>query len=310
DVSPAGPIDEPDHRGDRRGLAGPRRAGHEHETSAGLRQALNDRWEVELLERLTLGGDEADGERDGAPLPEDVDAEPSHALQAVGEVGLVGPRELAPFVRGHQGLRRVLGVVCVELRERHRQQLPVDADERDVARGQVEIARAAFGHGAEQVGYVHLRSDPRLVASSFFGRSPTYLEPGPAGAHPTGRVYRTAASTTRSPSAKREGRSGCRSNVVNRPCVRSSADARPAARECIRPSPPNPTHWRNLGTSPHAPKIAWLSGVSGYRPAQQRPGSTGTRDRNGNRFPIRAATASRNVGSRVVSVDGGSFGSE
>ena len=47
--------------------------------------------------------------------------------------------------------------------------------------------------------------------------------------------YRTAVSTTRSPSAKRESRSGRRSKVSQWPIVTSSAIARPAAGACITP---------------------------------------------------------------------------
>ena len=47
--------------------------------------------------------------------------------------------------------------------------------------------------------------------------------------------HNTAVSTTRSPSANRAGRSGCRSKVRQPPRVTSSATARPAAGACITP---------------------------------------------------------------------------
>jgi hypothetical protein len=161
DVRPAGPVDESDHRGDRGRLAGAGRAGHQHEPALGLAERLHDRRELELREGLAFARDLPDREGHRTPLAKDVHAEPAHPLERVGEVGVVGPRELVALVQRHQRLSDRLRLPAVQDRERGGQELAVDADERHVAGREVQVARTSFDRVAQQIGSIHRRVVPR-----------------------------------------------------------------------------------------------------------------------------------------------------
>ena len=75
DVLRAVAVDLVDDRGKRRRLTGAGRAGHEHEAARLSASWCSERGNAELLERLELGGDEAEGSADRLALEVDVHAE-------------------------------------------------------------------------------------------------------------------------------------------------------------------------------------------------------------------------------------------
>ena len=71
-----GAVGEVDERGERRGLAGPGRAGHEHEATGQLREVADTvGGHAELLQRLDLVRDDAERGADRVALLVEVDAE-------------------------------------------------------------------------------------------------------------------------------------------------------------------------------------------------------------------------------------------
>ena len=88
DVVRACAIDLVDHRGESRRLAGTSRPGDEDEAARVLGEAVHDVREVQLLERLDLLRDEAEGRSDRLALVVDVDAEARDSRHRVGEVEL------------------------------------------------------------------------------------------------------------------------------------------------------------------------------------------------------------------------------
>jgi hypothetical protein len=152
DVLAARLVDVVDDRGERGGLSGAGRAGHEHEAAVLVGHRLDAGRHAQVGEARDVFRDDAEGEGDGPALAEDVDAE---ARQVPGRVGDV---ELPRFVegltlRGRQlrddrerslevGIRqrRVVG----EWRE-----LAVTSENGQLAHLQVDVARA-FVHGTPQ----------------------------------------------------------------------------------------------------------------------------------------------------------------
>jgi hypothetical protein len=76
DVRPPCLVDVSDHRGDGRGLTGPGRSGHEHQTAGRLREIPDDGGQTELFERRAVGADAPDRQRNLAPLTIGVHPEP------------------------------------------------------------------------------------------------------------------------------------------------------------------------------------------------------------------------------------------
>ena len=121
--------------------------------------------EPKLLERRHLGPDTTDREADHAALTEHVDAEASDAGERVAEVGLVRLLELPLLVLAHQGVGEAVGVGGGEVAELGGRQLAVHPHEGDVARLQVEVARAPLDRVPEKFVDVHARPPLlRLIA--------------------------------------------------------------------------------------------------------------------------------------------------
>jgi hypothetical protein len=94
DVPRLGRVDVVDHRGQSGRLARSGRTGEEDDPSRLVGQPADDVGQAEVLDRLHLERNRAEGHRDGAPLAEGVDAEPRDALDLVREVGLSDVGEL------------------------------------------------------------------------------------------------------------------------------------------------------------------------------------------------------------------------
>src|SRR5204863_6462198 len=79
-------VDLVDHRRERRRLARARRARDEDEAARPLRQLVQARRQAEVIERLGLGGNQAEGGAERFALEEDVDAEAGDARDRVRDV--------------------------------------------------------------------------------------------------------------------------------------------------------------------------------------------------------------------------------
>ena len=90
-------VDRIDHRRDRRGLARPGGAGHQHQAPRLLGEAADDGRQPEGVERRRARQDPAQHQGHRVALAEDVDPEPAGSARlprAVGEVGLAVAGEL------------------------------------------------------------------------------------------------------------------------------------------------------------------------------------------------------------------------
>jgi len=101
DVLAPGAVDVVDHGRERRGLSRAGRAGYEDEPAVLLGEAPDARRQREIGEVRDVAQDDAESDRDGAALPEAVDAEPRQALRRVSAV------EFSRLEEGLEPLRRL-----------------------------------------------------------------------------------------------------------------------------------------------------------------------------------------------------------
>lgn len=93
-------VDVLEHRRERRGLAGTRGAGHEHDAAMRRRDVLEHRQQSQFLEAGDLGLHVAHGQGEGALLLENVGAESPDPRFQVAEVHLAILVQALPGVRG------------------------------------------------------------------------------------------------------------------------------------------------------------------------------------------------------------------
>ena len=145
-------VDLVDHRGERRRLARARRPGHEDESLGPLRELLDDRREVQLVEGADLDGDDPDRAAHRPALPEHVAAEARQSLEAEGEVELVLLLELLLLRLVEDAVGEALRVLGRELLElAQRRELAVHTNLWKGARGDVQVGGAALDHRRQQV---------------------------------------------------------------------------------------------------------------------------------------------------------------
>ena len=129
DVLGARAVDLVDQRGERRRLTGAGRAGDEHEAARLRRQLVQARRQAELLERLDLVRDLAEGGAERLALEEDVDAEARDAGNAVREVDLPVDLEVLLLLARQDAVEQRLGRLGVERRNAVEPlQMPANAD--------------------------------------------------------------------------------------------------------------------------------------------------------------------------------------
>jgi hypothetical protein len=150
-------VDLVDHRGERRRLARAGGTGDEHQTARLLRELGDHRRQVEVGERLDVERDLAHHDRDATALLEAVAAEAREVLDAEREVELVLHLEALLLVLGEHRVRELQRVLRLE---DHllpgRLDVPVDAELGAVARGDVQVGRAALDHLLEEDAEVDL----------------------------------------------------------------------------------------------------------------------------------------------------------
>ena len=145
-------VDQVDHRGERRRLARAGRAGDEDEAARLRRRVLERRRDAELLERLQLRRDEAEGGAEALALEVDVDAEAREAGDRVGDVDLALVLEVLLLLGREDPVEQPLGVLGRQPGELLEPlEVPVHADDRLGADRDVEVGRAARNHVLEQV---------------------------------------------------------------------------------------------------------------------------------------------------------------
>ena len=98
DVLLSRPVDVVDHRGERRRLSRPGRAGDEHEASVLVGQTANALRHVQCLEVRDVLRNHSQRDRHVAPLPERIDTETRQILVLIGDVDVACLLErLEPF---------------------------------------------------------------------------------------------------------------------------------------------------------------------------------------------------------------------
>src|SRR5436190_662976 len=109
-------VDLVDQGRQRRRLTGARRAGDQDEAARLLGQRVQRAGDAELLERLDVGGDQAESCTERAALEEDVDAEARQARNRVREVDLAVDLELLLLLRREDAVEHLVRVLGCELR--------------------------------------------------------------------------------------------------------------------------------------------------------------------------------------------------
>ena len=156
-----------DHRGQRGGFAGTRRAGDQQQALGHLHHLVDHGREVQFLEGLVLAGNGADGRAYHAALAVGVHAQPAHAFYAEGEVELVGGLEALALRVGHQREDEGLAHFRGELFERGGQQLAVYAQHRRGPGRKVEVRRVLLVHHHEQLAHCnHWNSSSKTFKKS------------------------------------------------------------------------------------------------------------------------------------------------
>ena len=152
DVIGAVAVDLVDHRRERRRLTGAGRARDEDEAARLHRQLGERARQVQLLERLQLLRDDAEGGAERLALEVDVDAEAGEAGNRMRGVDLPLDLELLLLLRREDAVEQLLGVLggqhgsAVEALE-----LTADADRRRRPHREVEVGGAPRDHRLEEV---------------------------------------------------------------------------------------------------------------------------------------------------------------
>ena len=152
DVVVARAVDLVDHGCERRRLTGARRARDEDEAARLLRKLVELRRQPEILERLQLGGDHAEGRAEALALEIDVDAEAREARDRVRDVDLAVDLQVLLLLGREDAVEQPLGVVSGEARELVQPlEAAVQADDRVRSDRDVQVGRAESDHRLEQV---------------------------------------------------------------------------------------------------------------------------------------------------------------
>jgi len=160
-------VDVVDHRGQRRRLAATGGPGDQNQAAGDQGDLLEHLGQIQLVECLDVGGDDAEDQRDRAPLLEDVHAEPAQGLDAVGqiELGVFLEIQLLAVVHDAEGHEeRVFLRQLLEVDERH--QFAIDANVRERARLEMKVRRPLRHGDLQKVIYFHgVAPIYRLVSS-------------------------------------------------------------------------------------------------------------------------------------------------
>ena len=128
------------------------RAGDEHEAAGPLGQLVEGRRDPELLERLDLGGDQAEGGAECLALPVDVHTEAREAGDGMREVDLAIQLEVLLLLGREDAVEQLLRDIGRQRRDLlQRLQLPAYAHDRVRAHGDVQIGRVTRHHLLEQI---------------------------------------------------------------------------------------------------------------------------------------------------------------
>jgi hypothetical protein len=175
DVLPAGAVHVVDDRRERRRLSGARGARDENESAVLLGQAPDAGGQREIPEVRDLARNHAESDRNGAALPEAVDAEPRQSLRRKCAVQLAGLEErLQPLRRlGANMLECELEValgqlgLALELAE-----TAVTADDRRTLHLEVDVTGAKLDGAAEHEFEIHRQPFQSACYGSSFSPDP------------------------------------------------------------------------------------------------------------------------------------------
>ena len=133
-------VDDVDHRGERGGLAGTGRAGHEDHAAGTVEQVLDARREADLVKRHHLVRDLAQHGADAAFLLERADAETRAVAERETEVGAAVLGELLEVARGGDRFDQRFRILRRKHREVELGHFTVEADHGCDADFEVQVA--------------------------------------------------------------------------------------------------------------------------------------------------------------------------
>src|SRR5579883_993860 len=139
-----------DDRRERRGLARAGGADEDHDAALGHRQLLDDRQQVQFLDRRNLGFDPPKHHAHAIALVEAGDAEAADARDADRELAFVGLLELLALRRRHYVQHHVAGFLRRQWRLRDRHDAAVDLDRRRDAGRDEQVRRLLVYHQLEK----------------------------------------------------------------------------------------------------------------------------------------------------------------
>ncbi len=176
DVRVPSVVDVVDHGGERRRLARAGRAGHEHETALFLAELLEDRRQVQGLERRNHRRDAPQHRPRSAILHEDVHPEPADAVEGAREVELMLGREALLLLRCEHGVDEAHHVLGARHRMVERRQVAVDAQARGLPGAEMQVGGVLVDGLAEELFHGRHAVNPLSSGSVEHGGGQTLLQ--------------------------------------------------------------------------------------------------------------------------------------
>ena len=155
DVFVARGVDLVEHGGERRRLARAGGTGDQHDSAGQACHRPHRRRHAEVLQRVGLAGDDAEGGAHRAALHVGVDAHAGDPRDGVGEVDLLGVLELLALGLGEDRVDDLAGLLGPQPREPlERDESTADAQARRSAGGDVDVGGPALNGGEDDIGEV------------------------------------------------------------------------------------------------------------------------------------------------------------
>ncbi len=143
-------VDQVDHRGEGRRLAGAGRTGHQHQAARLEGELAEHLGQAQLLQRLGTHGHPTEHQAEGAARTERVHAEAPDPAEGVGEVGLVGRSEPRHQLHRQHLFDHVLGVLGPQVGHLQAPEPAVHTQPRRRSDLAVQVRALAAGQGMQE----------------------------------------------------------------------------------------------------------------------------------------------------------------
>ena len=176
DVDAALVVDDVEHRGERRRLAGARRASDEDETARLEEKLLDGRRDADLLEREERRRNLTENRAVALSFLEHRHTETRSVGVRKGEVGAAVLLDLLHLLVGRDLPHEIVGVLLGQRLVGERAQLAVDAELRRHARADVKVGTTFVDGGLKKLVHMYVHTFlPYTFLKSFFGNQSRHL---------------------------------------------------------------------------------------------------------------------------------------